>query len=83
MQELNRVFSLALREKLIEKVVGKVSVRIQNDSISVWIDCYTDIRFRYRIDNFADKIYNGYTTDYATYEVLQAYKKYLFSSFLR
>jgi hypothetical protein len=77
LNEYEYLFSTALHHKLKEKIVGRIFTSIKNDKLQIDIQSYGGIDFRYEIDNFADRILNGWTTDYAVYEVEKAFKKHL------
>lgn len=76
-EELNQVFAYNLQQKLKDRIYGKVYVKVIDDEIYISVACYSDIRFETTISNFFEKILNGYTTDYACYEVIEQYRKFV------
>lgn len=72
---IERVFSKNLAEKLVEKIYGKVVVKIFKDEVHVYIQCWTDIDCEIVLENFTDRVLNGWSTDYAAYEVLEQYHR--------
>lgn len=78
MAEYEYIFSNTLKNKLIDKVKGGVKTWIYDDELHISIrmtEC--DVQFEYIIPNISDRILNSFTTDYAVYQVMQEYKKYL------
>lgn len=70
------IFSKNLHQKLKEKIVGKIYVRIlDDDRLCVRIDGYAGLSFGYYYENISDQILHGLTTDYMVYVITQAYKK--------
>lgn len=78
MMEYEYIFSNTLKNKIIEKIKGGVKTWITRDElhVSILLDQY-NIQFEHVIPNISDRILNGYTTDYALYEVTKVYKAYL------
>lgn len=81
--ELSYVFATNLQQKLKDKIYGKVFVKVIDDDIYISVDCYSDIRFKTTISNFANRILNGYTTDYACYEIMEQYRKFVFKQYFK
>ena len=78
MMDYEKLFSETLYTKLKEKVIAKVFVNVNvQDQLYVHITRHDGIDYELYIDNFSDKFINGWTTDYAAYEVLEDYKKYI------
>ena len=63
-------FSMALYAKLKERIYGRIYVKVTDDD-----ELY--------INRFSEKMLNGYTTDYATYEVIEKLKKYVMNSYFK
>lgn len=63
-------FSMALYAKLKERIYGHIYVKVTDDD-----ELY--------INRFSEKMLNGYTTDYATYEVIEKLKKYVMNSYFK
>lgn len=72
---IEKIFAKNLAEKLVDKIYGKVTVRIFKDEVHVYIQCWTDIDCEIVLEGFSDRVLNGWSTDYAAYEVLEQYKK--------
>lgn len=84
MAEYEFIFGSTLRNKVAEKIVGGVKTWVTNDELHVSIrveECC--IKFEYVISNFSDKILHNFTTDYAAYEVINAYKAYINNRFFK
>ena len=78
MMEYELLFSTTLHQKLKEKVIGTVYVKVNSmDRLYIYIRGNGDMEFKTYIDNFSDRIRNGWTTDYAVYEVLREYKNFI------
>lgn len=76
MAEYEYLFTKALHEKLKEKIVGKIFVRaVARDRVIIKIDSFGDLTFTMFLENFSEKILNGYSSDYACYEIVKEYKK--------
>ena len=72
------LFSTVLYSKLKEKIIGKIFTRVvYNDTLLINIMSYDNIEFVMEINNFSEKILNGYSTDYAVYEVMNKYQKFI------
>lgn len=83
MREIKQVFARNLGQKLAEKIFGKVSVKIYDDEIHVNIQCWTDMDCEIVLNNFTNRIINGYSTDYAAYEVLEQYRKIVMRKYFK
>lgn len=81
--ELSYVFATNLQQKLKDKIYGKVFVKVIDDDIYISVECYSDIRFKTTISNFANRILNGYTTDHACYEIMEQYRKFVFKQYFK
>lgn len=69
-------FVTALRSKLKEKLLGKIFCKVINNELYVEINNF-GLEFKMHIDDFANKVLNGYSTDYAMYEIITTYKKFV------
>lgn len=84
MKEYEYIIASTLRQKLIEKVNGGVKTWVTNDELFINIrleEC--GILYELSVPNFAERILNGWTTDYAVYEILQDYRRFINSRFFR
>lgn len=78
------LFERALHEKLREGIVGKIFVKVkQNDNLIIKIESDGGIKFDMSITNFSDRIVNGYSTEYAAYEVKKRYKAFIMQRFFK
>ena len=73
-----------IREKVIGKVIGKVFVKVnQDDVLVVKIESFGNLKFETSIDDFSKRILNGYSTDYAAYEIVKRYKSYIMKRYFK
>ena len=77
------LFETNLHAKLRKDIIGKIFVKVnKNDSLVVRIE--TDgLKFDISITNFSDRILNGYSTEYAAYEVKKRYKTFIMKKFFK
>ena len=75
MADYEYIFSTLLHKKLKEKIVGRIYVAVRNDILITEIDTIGGIKIDISINDFANKLVNGYSTDYAAYEIAKEYKK--------
>lgn len=66
-----------------EKIVGRIYVAVRNDILITEIDTIGGIKIDISINDFANKLVNGYSTDYAAYEIAKEYKKKILSKYLK
>lgn len=72
------VFTTALQQKLKTKIVGKIFVRyVSTDSIYVQIRTEDDLEYKTYLNDFTKRVLNGWSADYAAYEVLVEYRKFI------
>lgn len=77
-------FSTNLHAKLKERIQGGIYVKVnQDDILVVKIQRQDGNNFEYRFENFSSKIINGFTTDYAAYEVVSEYRKFVLRQFFK
>lgn len=78
MKDYENLFSTALHQKLKEKIIGKIFIKVnRQDQLYISITRHDGIDYELYIENFSNKFLNGWTTDYAAYEVFEDYKKYI------
>lgn len=79
MTEYESLFALNLQQKLKMQIIGKIYVKItKNDEILVKIENENEgIEFKTFSGNFAERMRNGLSSDYAAYEILQQYRSYI------
>lgn len=79
MTEYGYIFSTALHERLKKKVRAGVFVRSTDDDNCEIVIARKNEGFEFKmvIPDFSTKILNGYSTEYAAYEVLEKYRKFI------
>lgn len=84
MADYEYLFVTALHAKLKEKIIGKIYVAVtRENALLVKIESFGGLSYSIAIDNFSDKILNGYSTDYAAYEIVNQYRKFITNKFLK
>ena len=79
--ELKYLFSVALHEKLKRKIKGKIFCKVYGEKLIITIEKIGGITYTMTIHDFSDKVLNGYTTDYALYEILKEYHSFISKTF--
>lgn len=79
MTDYGYLFSKILHTKLKEKVYAGVHVKsTPDDKLEIIIARTSEnLVFTMYIDDFSTKLLNGYSTDYAVYEILEKYKRFI------
>lgn len=79
MTDYGYLFSKTLHKKLKEKVRAGVHVKsTPDDKLEIIIARTSEnLIFTMYIDDFSTKLLNGYSTDYATYEILEKYRRFI------
>lgn len=70
-------FAILLQQKLKTKIHGGVYITVDEDELIVKIIRDDAIDFKWSFRNFANRLRNGWTTEYAAYEFVNAYKECL------
>ena len=71
------LFSMNLQAKLKEKIQGAIYVKVnKNDSLVIKITRRDENNFDMSFTDFANRMLNGLTTDYADYAAYEVTKKY-------
>lgn len=84
MMDYEYLFATTLHAKLKEKIIGKIYVAVtRENALLVKIESFGGLSYSTAIDNFSDKILNGYSTDYAAYEIVNQYRKFVTNKFLK
>ena len=84
MLDYEYLFSTNLHAKLKERIQGGIYVKVNRDDILVVkIKRHDENNFEYSFPNFSSKILNGFTTDYAAYEVESEYRRFVLKQFFR
>lgn len=83
MTDYGYLFSTALYEKLKEKIYAGVFVKsTDNDELEVVIARKSEgLTFKTVINDLSDKLLHGYSTEYAAYEILEKYRKYIINRY--
>lgn len=71
------IFMTLLHRKLKEKIKAGIHIGTYGDCIIVQIVLNGMVDYEYKIRDFSTKLLHDYTTDYAVYEIVTAYKKYI------
>lgn len=78
------LFSMDLQAKLKEKIQGAIYVKVnENDSLVIKVTRRDGNNFDMSFTDFANRMLNGLITDYAAYEVVQKYKKFVMTQFFK
>lgn len=79
MNEYKIIFANNLQSELKRKIKGKVFVTVtKTDGIYVQLTNEMDnIQFKTYVENLSDKLHNGYSVNYAGYEIIKQYKEYI------
>lgn len=78
------LFSMNLQAKLKGKIQGAIYVKVnKNDSLVIKVTRRDGNNFDMSFTDFANRMLNGLTTDYAAYEVVQKYKKFVMTQFFK
>ena len=78
------LFSNHLYEKLKEVIKGGIFVKInENDSLVVEIKRKDGNNFGVSFTDFSNRVLNGFTTEYAAYEVTKRYQKFVMRQFFK
>lgn len=68
--------------KLKEKIQGAIYVKVnENDSLVIKITRRDENNFDMSFTDFSNKFLNGFSTDYAAYEVTKKYQKFVMKQF--
>ena len=85
MQDYEYLFAMNVQQRLKDMVKARVYCKInQEDELYVEIEERdSGIGYYCAIPNFSRKIINGYTSEYAAYEISRAYKNHIISRFFK
>ena len=82
MTDYEYLFTTALHQKLKDKIAGKIFVKVtQNDELFVKIESYGGLMLKSFRDNFSESLLNGYTTDFAAYEIVTEFKRFIMTKY--
>lgn len=78
MMDYEYLFSMNLHQKLRERVIGKVYCEVNEENeLYIKIKSLGDLKFSMTINNFSERILNGYSTEYAVYEIMSKYERFV------
>ena len=88
MTDYEYLFSMNLQAKLKEKIQGAIYVKVnvkvnENDSLVIKITRRDENNFDMSFTDFSNKFLNGFSTDYAAYEVTKKYQKFVMKQFFK
>ena len=83
MRDYEDLFVKNLHQKLKDAIVGKVYCKVRNNELYVKIESYGNLTYEVTFENFSDKFINGLTTEYAAYQVIQAYKNFVVKRYFK
>lgn len=84
MADYRYLFSKRLHEKLKSMVIGKVYCVVNpKDQLYVTIEQHEDMRFEIYIKDISERLMRGYSTDYAAYEIVEKYKRFITNRFIK
>lgn len=82
MMDYEYLFSMNLHQKLRERVIGKVYCKVNEENeLYIKIESLGDLKFSMTIDNFSERILNGYSTEYAVYEIMSEYERFVYNRY--
>lgn len=77
------LFVQSLHAKLKERIVGKIFITVTKyDTLYIKIESFGGLTYDCSFRDFAYKIQNGYSTDYAVYEIVNDYKRFILTKYL-
>lgn len=79
--DIRWLFSTVVHAKLKQRIKGKIFCRVYGDTLKITIESIGGVSYTMEIDDFAEKVINGYTADYAAHEVVNGFKKHLQETF--
>lgn len=78
MDEYKKVFATNLQNNLKRNIKGKVFVSVvKYDGVYVQITAEDGVVFKTHIQKLSDKLLNGYSINYAVYEITSQYREYI------
>lgn len=79
-----QVFKNLLHEKLKERIIGGIVVKVNyNDELIVEIYREHELDYYYKLDDFSTRLLLGLNTEYVVYEVSAGYKKRILAKYFR
>lgn len=83
MQDYEYLFVKTLHQKLKEKIVGKIFVNVAHDELIIKIETYGGLIFSASFGNFSERFMNGFSTEYAAFDVFKQYEKFISNNVLK
>ena len=83
MVNYEKIFALELKRKLVEKIKGKIWVSVKNDELHIDIKNGDDVRYETYLDDFANQVLHGLSTDYVAYGVIKRYRKFILDTYMK
>lgn len=78
MSEYEYNFVTNLQAKLKAKIKGRIYCEVnRHDELYVKIINCDDTRYEDHLKNFSERFLNGWSTDYAAYEIVRMYEKFI------
>ena len=79
MVDYEQLFAMELQKRLKNQIVGRIYVEVnRHDQLFVKIVRDDDVdKFELHLDNFSERMLNGWSTAYASYEVIQKYREFV------
>ena len=78
------LFSMNLQTKLKERIQGGIFVKVdRGDNLIVEITRRDRNNFEMSFTDFSNRMLNGFSTDYAAYEVVKKYQKFVMKQFFK
>lgn len=79
MTDYGKLFASKVQSKLKEKIIGNIFVTVtKEDALHIQITRDgRDTQIQTYINNLSEKMLNGYSTDYAVYEIMKQYKEHV------
>lgn len=84
MKDYEYLFAMNLHTRLKERIEGKVFVKVkENDNLYVKIESFGDLRYEVELLNFSERVINGLTSEYITYEIVKQYKRFVLERYFK
>lgn len=78
------LFSMNLQTKLKERIQGGIFVKVdKDDTLIIEITRRDRNNFEMSFTDFSNRMLNGFSTDYAAYEVVKKYQKFVMKQFFK
>lgn len=84
MREYEYIFALALHSELKNKIQGGIFVNVYKDSL--WVKITHECGIIYEtplVSDFSNRVLNGCSAEYAAYEVLKLYRRFIKDTFFK